>query len=169
MNPARESGLILSACKDRTQAEPFRGAGRIDRAHGLQSRVARLMPQGHLPWHSDEMDQYANHFDYGTKARLAFELLLQLGQSKCDIVRIGPQHVKDGMLVFSRKKTGVEFTCEILPPLRTAIEAMGKPKAINGVVPLTFLVTEQGKPFSANGFSASPVKSRSPGCFEILP
>jgi integrase len=112
------------------------------------------MPQGHLPWHSDEMDQYANHFDYGTKARLAFELLLQLGQSKCDIVRIGPQHVKDGMLVFSRKKTGVEFTCEILPPLRTAIEAMGKPKAINGVVPLTFLVTEQGKPFSANGFSA---------------
>jgi hypothetical protein len=51
------------------------------------------------------------------------------------------------------EETGVEFTCEILPPLREAIEAMGKPKAINGVVPLTYLVTELGKPFSANGFS----------------
>ena len=108
---------------------------------------------GHLPWSSDEMDQYADYFEFGTKARLAFELLLQLGQSKCDIVRIGPQHVKDGMLVFSRKKTGVEFTCKILPPLKAAIDAMGKPRPIKGVIPLTYMVTEQGKPFSAVGFS----------------
>jgi integrase len=102
---------------------------------------------GHLPWYSDECDQYEACFPFGVKARLAYELLLQLGHSKCDVVLVGPQHVKNGELSFHRKKTKVAFTIPILSPLQAAIDAMPK-----GQRHLTFLVTEQGKPFTANGF-----------------
>jgi hypothetical protein len=62
---------------------------------------------GHLPWISEECDQFEATHAIGTKARLAYELLLQLGHSKCDVVRVGPQHIKDGELTFHRKKTKV--------------------------------------------------------------
>lgn len=74
-------------------------------------------------------------------------LLLQLGQSKCDVVRARPQHVKSGELTFHRKKTNVAFTIPILPPLKAAIDAMPKDERR-----LTFPVTRRGKPFSAVGF-----------------
>src|SRR5262249_40211896 len=74
-------------------------------------------------------------------------LLLQLGHSKCDIVRVGPQHVKNGELSFHRKKTKVEFHIPILQPLQAAIDAM--PKSDRH---LSFLVSQYGKPFSAGGF-----------------
>jgi hypothetical protein len=102
---------------------------------------------GHLPWTSEECEQFEAAHPVGTKARLAYELLLQLGHSKCDVVRVGPQHVKNGELSFHRKKTKVAFIIPILPPLKAAIDAMPK-----GERHLTFLVTEFGKPFSAVGF-----------------
>lgn len=102
---------------------------------------------GHLPWTSKECEQFEAAHPIGTKARLAYELLLQLGHSKCDVVRVGPQHIKAGVLSFPRKKTKVEFHIPILPPLKAAIDAMPK-----GERHLTFLVTEYGKPFTANGF-----------------
>jgi integrase len=102
---------------------------------------------GHPPWTLEECEQFEATYAFGTKARLAYELLLQLGHSKCDVVRVGPQHIKDGELSFHRKKTKVAFTIPILPPLKAAIDAMPK-----GARHLTFLVTEQGKPFTAKGF-----------------
>ena len=62
-------------------------------------------------------------------------------------MRVGPQHVKDGELSFHRKKTNVAFTIPVLPPLKAAIDAMPKSERH-----LTFLVTELGRPFTANGF-----------------
>src|SRR5262249_6029963 len=102
---------------------------------------------GHLPWERDECDRYEARHALGTKARLAYELLLQLGHAKCDVVRVGPQHVKNGELSFHRKKTKVELHIPVLPPLKAAVDAMPK-----GERHLTFLVNEQGKPFSAVGF-----------------
>jgi integrase len=102
---------------------------------------------GHLPWTSEECEQFEAAHSVGTKARLAYELLLQLGHSKCDVVRVGPQHIKNGVLSFHRKKTKVDFHIPLLPPLKAAIDAMPKNERH-----LTFLVTEYGKPFTANGF-----------------
>jgi integrase len=115
---------------------------------------------GHLPWTLEECEQFEVAHPVGTKARLAYELLLQLGHSKCDVVRVGPQHVKDGELSFYRKKTKVGFTIPVLPPLKAAIDAMPKSERH-----LTCLVTEYGKPFTANGFG-SWFRDR---CNEALP
>jgi len=82
----------------------------------------------------------------GTRARLAYELLLQLGQSRCDVVRMGRQHVRNGILSLRRQKTKVPFDVPVMPALQEAINAM--PTGDH----LTFLVTAFGKPFTAAGF-----------------
>ena len=50
------------------------------------------------------------------------------------------------MMSMQRQKTGVPFNVEIMPRLQAAIDAMP------GDRNLTFLVTAQGKPFTAAGF-----------------
>jgi integrase len=101
---------------------------------------------GHHPWESSECAQFEAFYPLGTRARLAYALLLQAGQSKCDVVRMGRQHVRNNMMSMRRQKTGVPFNIEIMPMLQEAIDAM---PASNH---LTFLVTVQGNPFTAAGF-----------------
>jgi integrase len=101
---------------------------------------------GHHPWEASECAQFEAFYPLGTRARLAYALLLQAGQSKCDVVRMGRQHIRGNMMSMRRQKTGVMFNIEVMPILREAIDAM---PASNH---LTFLVTGQGNPFTAAGF-----------------
>jgi integrase len=109
-------------------------------------KLVSVKSNGHHPWEPEECAQFEVHHVVGTRARLAYELLLQVGQSRCDVVRMGRQHVRDGTLSLKRQKTGVAFDVPVMPALQEAIDAM--PAGDN----LTFLVTAQGKPFSAAGF-----------------
>jgi integrase len=109
-------------------------------------KLVSIKSDGHHPWEPGECSKFEAHHALGTRARLAFELLLQVGQSRCDVVRMGRQHVRDGTLALKRQKTGVPFEVPVMPALQDAIDAM--PKGDH----LTFLVTAQGKPFSAAGF-----------------
>ena len=109
-------------------------------------KLVSIKSNGHHPWEPSECEQFEAHHAIGTRARLAYELLLQVGQSRCDVVRMGRQHVREGTLSLKRQKTGVAFDVPVLPALQEAIDAM--PAGDN----LTFLVTAQGKPFSAAGF-----------------
>jgi integrase len=81
----------------------------------------------------------------GTKARLALELLLQTGAARCDIVRMGRQLVRNGTLSMRRQKTDVQFDIPLLQSLVVELELHAKDQ-------MTFLMTEQGKPFTAAGF-----------------
>jgi integrase len=109
-------------------------------------KLVPIKSDGHHPWEQDECGKFESHHAIGTRARLAYELLLQVGQSRCDVVRMGKQHVRNGTLSLQRQKTGVLFDVPVLPALQQAIGAM--PASDH----LTFLVTAQGKPFSAAGF-----------------
>lgn len=67
------------------------------------------------------------------------------GTARCDMVRMGRQHVKGGKLSMRRQKTGVPFDIPLLPSLVEELELHPKDQ-------LTFLMTEYGKPFTAAGF-----------------
>jgi hypothetical protein len=82
----------------------------------------------------------------GTKARLALELILQTGHARADAVRMGRQHVKGGKLSMRRQKTNVQFDIPLLSELVNELALHPKTEQ------LAFLVTEQGKPFTAAGF-----------------
>jgi site-specific recombinase XerD len=101
---------------------------------------------GHHPWEAVECEQFEQHYALGTRARLAYELLLQASQSRCDVVRMGRQHIRNGQMSMARQKTDVPFYVTVTPRLQAAIDAM--PASDH----LTFLITAQGKPFTAAGF-----------------
>jgi integrase len=102
---------------------------------------------GHHTWTEDEIAQFQARHPIGTKARLAFELLLEQGMRRSDVIRVGPTHLKDGEVAIKQKKTGTEVTLTLTPELAQAIAAYPTP----GIS--TFLTTATGKPYSEREFN----------------
>jgi integrase len=73
-------------------------------------------------------------------------LLLYTAQRRSDVVRIGRQHIKDGVLTVKQQKTGITLAIPVLPELRAVLDATPGEH-------LTFLVTATGKPYGGNAFS----------------
>jgi integrase len=100
---------------------------------------------GFRPWGEEQIQAFRALYPLGSRARLAFELLLGTVQRRADVVRMGPQHVRDGLLHVTQQKTGAELEIPVLPELQAALDATPSGH-------LTFLTTKSGKPFSAAGF-----------------
>ena len=112
----------------------------------LSLKMSKMKDKGGFrTWEESEIAAYEARHAPGTKARLALELLLQTGAARCDIVRMGRQHVRNGTLSMRRQKTNVPFDIPLLPSLVAELELHGRDQ-------MTFLMTEWGKPFSASGF-----------------
>ena len=118
--------------------------------------VARAKPKGNAKsrgfhtWTLDEVRQFEARHPVGTKPRLAMALMLFTGARRGDAVGLGRQHIgKDGWLNYRPAKTanssGKKVEIPVLPVLRQIIDATPCGN-------LTFLVTQYGKPFTANGF-----------------
>jgi integrase len=109
----------------------------------------RYATDGFHAWTPDEVKQFEVHHAIGTKARLALALMLYLGVRRGDVVTLGRQHVRDGVIQFvplkTRRKKMHPIEIPILPELAKIIEASPTGE-------LTFLMTEWGRPFTANGF-----------------
>jgi integrase len=97
---------------------------------------------GFHTWREDEIAQFEARHPIGSKARLAFALLLFTAQRRSDVVKMGRQHVRNGEVQVRQQKTGALLTIPLHPALRTVIEATPSEH-------LTFLTTEYGKPFTA--------------------
>lgn len=115
-------------------------------------------PDGFHTWSIEEVRQYEARHPLGSKARLALALLLFTGVRRSDVVRLGRQMVRDGWLHFTEIKGAdrkvKERDIPILHELQAAIDTMPRkpePRA-EAMTAMTFLVTEFGKPFTANGF-----------------
>jgi hypothetical protein len=80
---------------------------KVDPLAGIE--LVKMKTKGHHPWESNECAQYEEHYPFGTRARLAYELLLQASQSRCDVVRMGRRHIRQGMMSMRRQKTDVPF------------------------------------------------------------
>ena len=106
-------------------------------------------PDGIRAWSEADAACYEARHPVGTKARLAFDLLLYTGVRRSDVVRLGPQMERDGKLVFSETKGNTRIIksheLPILPPLRQSIGA-------TQIGHLVYLVTAWGKPHSAKAF-----------------
>ena len=108
-------------------------------------KVLRVKTDGYHSWTESEIEQFEARHIIGSRARLAFALLLYTGQRRSDVVRMGRQHIRDEALQVRQLKTGAELSVPVHPALAAII-------AETGANNLTFLVTDQGKPYSAAGF-----------------
>jgi integrase len=106
----------------------------------LQSKT-----DGFHSWTEEEIEQFEARHPAGTRARLAFALLLYTGQRRSDVIRMGRQHIRDGFISVRQQKTGVELAIPLHPDL---LELLSETPRDN----LTFLTTQFGQPFTSNGF-----------------
>ncbi|KQT78346.1 hypothetical protein ASG51_22225 [Methylobacterium sp. Leaf465] len=120
----------------------------VDINPALGIKPLPMNPEGFHTWTDAELDQFRSVHPIGSRARLAFALMLSLGQrGRSDVTRLGRQHVRYGRIIFKQKKTqrgGSELSIAIDDELADAIAAM---PATN----LTFLVTRDGAAFTPAG------------------
>jgi len=105
----------------------------------------KIESDGFKSWEPEKIAAYRAHYPIGTKQRLALELAYCTIQRRSDLVRMGPQHIRDGWLRITQQKTGVDVGIPVLPELQAALDAMPKNN-------LCFLMTDLGRPFTAAGF-----------------
>jgi integrase len=113
----------------------------------LGVRLKMPKSDGHATWSEDEIAQFEAHHSVGSKPRLALALGLYTAQRRADVIRIGRQHIRDGMLRVKQRKTGVELAIPIhaeLAKIIAATPATGH---------LTLLTTKTGKSYGADDFS----------------
>jgi integrase len=97
-------------------------------------------------WTEGEIAQFETRHPVGSKARLALGLLLYTAQRRGDVLVMGPQHVRNGVVHVRQNKTGTTLEIELHTDLKAILDATPTEH-------LTFLTTAYGKPFSPGGFS----------------
>lgn len=108
-------------------------------------KFLKVKTKGFPPWVMEEVSAYRQRWPLGTRQRLAFELLLNTGLRRSDVVRVGPQHVRDGIIHLRAKKNDVELHIPILPQLATAIAA-------GPTGEMSFLSSQYGRPLTKESF-----------------
>jgi integrase len=112
-------------------------------------RLIRYTEKGYHSWSLEEVRAYEERHPVGTKARLAMAVLLYTTGRREDVVRLGPQHRRDGRIQYRQAKnehrSPVDLDIPLHDDLKTIIDATPSSH-------LTFLVTEYGRPFTPAGF-----------------
>ena len=108
-------------------------------------KAIRVKSDGYHSWNDDEIAQFEKRHPIGSLARLALALLLYTGQRRSDVVRMGPQHIRNSVLHVRQEKTGIELAIPVHPTLTSVI-------AETPTHHLTFLTTRFGRPFTASYF-----------------
>ncbi len=106
-------------------------------------KAIRIKSEGYHTWTEDEIEAFEARHPIGTRGRLAFALLLYTGQRRGDVVRIGRQHIRNGVIEIRQEKTGNEVSIPIHSELL---------RIIGAVTGMTFITTPSGAPYKAASF-----------------
>src|SRR6516162_920879 len=109
-------------------------------------KLGRLIKtDGFMTWSEENIAAFEQTHAVGSRARLAFALLLYTAQRRGDVVRMGRQHIHDGLLSVRQDKTGAALKIPVHPELRAVLDATLSEH-------LTFLTTAAGRPFTSDTF-----------------
>jgi integrase len=112
----------------------------------LGLKIAKNKSDGFRTWSEEDIAAFQSHHPVGSKPRLALELLLHTAQRRADVIRLGPQHIRNGVLSVRQQKTGKTLAIPVSHALGAALDASPSQH-------LTFLVSDEGKPFEAAAFT----------------
>ncbi len=121
-------------------------SGIIDRDPTEHVKALRLKrSEGFAAWPEDDIARFEGYWPVGTRERLALDIFLYTGVRRGDAVRMGRQHVRDGVITIRTEKTGIVVDIPLLPPLAASIAA-------TKTGDLAFLATDDGRPFVKESF-----------------
>lgn len=78
----------------------------------------------HEAWTEEEMQRFANAFDFGTQERLAFELLSNLGARPGDVIKLKPENIQGDEIHYISEKTGLPVTIVMSEDLKQALQGV---------------------------------------------
>jgi integrase len=155
----------IAAGRDRRSRTPFQARHFLDTMRGLfewakERKFIKVDPAatvkypklksgpGFPIWSEDDVVAYEQRWPLGTRQRVWISVLLYTGLRRGDAVRLGKQHVRDGVASIKTEKTDTDVHIPLLPPL---IEALGAGPTAD----LAFICGSNGKPMTKESFGNS--------------
>jgi integrase len=117
---------------------------KIDPTVGVED-PPRSQSDGFAPWSEDDIATYEARWPIGTRQRVWLDVLIYTGLRRGDAVRLGRQHVRNGVGTIKTEKTGTEVMLPILPMLDATLKA-------GPCGDLTFIAGESGRPLTKESF-----------------
>jgi integrase len=124
---ARISQATIIAGKERRAATPAQARNFLDAVRGLfrwafKAQLVKVDPtagvenpprktgEGFRPWTEADVQAYEARWPIGTRQRVWLDVLIYTGLRRGDAVRLGRQHVRDGVATHKTEKTDTEDT-----------------------------------------------------------
>ena len=101
--------------------------------------------EGFAVWSEDDVAGYEARWPIGTRQRVWLDVLLYTGLRRGDAVKLGRQHLRDGVATLKTEKTDTEVTLPILPILAETLAA-------GPCGDLAFIANANGQPFTKESF-----------------
>jgi integrase len=120
------------------------GHVKVDPTAGV-ANLPKPKTEGFPAWTEDDVAAYERRWPIGTKERVWLDVLLYTGLRRGDAVRIGRQHVRDGIATLTTAKTGEVVTIPILPVLKHCLNT-------GPCGDLAFICGERGQPLTKESF-----------------
>ncbi|MCK0197565.1 tyrosine-type recombinase/integrase [Ancylobacter sp. 6x-1] len=150
--------------KERRAATPAQARNFLDAMRGLfrwakKARLVKVDPtagvdnpprkagEGFVAWTEDDVAAFEAHWPIGTRQRVWLDVLLYSGLRRGDAVRLGRQHVREGVASLKTEKSGgtVEVMLPVLDVLQATLDA-------GPCGDLTFIVGANGRPLTKESF-----------------
>ena len=109
-------------------------------------KLPSVKTAGYYTWNESDIAAFEACHPIGSKPRLALALLLYTAQRRSDVLRMGRQHIRDGVLIVRQDKTGTVLAIPVHTDLQAILDATPSGN-------LTFLTTDSGKPYGGPNFS----------------
>jgi integrase len=123
-----------------------RGHLKVDPTAGMKTPTRKTGP-GFVMWSEEQMAAYERRWPIGTKERVWLDVLAYTGLRRGDAVRLGRQHVRDGVATITTEKSG--FTVKVTLPILPALSAT---LAAGPCGDLTFICGAGGRPLTKESF-----------------
>jgi len=155
---------VIASGRDRRAKTPFQARHFLDSMRGLfawakESGFVKIDPAagvkypplksgaGFPIWTEEDVAAYELRWPLGTRQRVWLCVLLFTGLRRADAVRLGRQHVRDGVATLRTQKSGgnIEINIPLLPPLIEALRS-------GPTGELAFICGERGNPLTKESF-----------------
>ncbi|WP_426526877.1 tyrosine-type recombinase/integrase [Bradyrhizobium sp. McL0615] len=107
----------------------------------------RKKGDGFVAWTESDVEAYCLKWPIGTRQRVWLDVLLYTGLRRGDAVRIGKQHVREGVATIRTEKSGetIEVTIPVLEVLQRTLNA-------GPIGDLAWICGARGEPFAKEAF-----------------